>query len=337
MPQQHNIKPQKDEKHQQVQGEAHEQGGAHAEAAVREDPSCSSSPLCEGNTQSYDAAKGPLTPQELQGLSSGINASIDRRADQGPHMDSLTSPNNETVYLDPIGSRAHLLEHFMMYKFKMKQPITKVDMLKIISPKHKDRFSEILKKAAGNLEVAFAVEVKQVDCSIESYTLVSKLALPNNGRVHPGRGLPKTGLLMVLLGMILLKGHHVTEKMMWEFLNIMRIFPGRKHLIYGEPKKLITKDLVKLKYLEYQQVPNSDPPCYEFLWGPRAHAEASKTKILEFMVKANDVVPSSLPSLHEQDVRKEGTVQHSLIGMVSATGLANEFAKCRCSKNSCRL
>ncbi|XP_075394436.1 melanoma-associated antigen B5-like [Tenrec ecaudatus] len=339
MPQKRKIKHQKDEKHQQVQGKAHDQGGAHGEATVREEPSSSSSssPICEGNTHSSDAAKGPFTPQEPQRPSSGINTSKDRRTDQGvkgPHMHCLNYPNNEALGINPIALRAYLLEHFMLDKFKMKQRITKDDILKIISPKHKDRFSEILKHAAENLEVGFAVEVKQADCSIESYTLVSKLALPNNRLVHPGRGFPKTGPLMVLLGVIFLKGHHATEKMIWEFLNTMRIFPGRKLFIYGE---LITKDLVKLKYLEYQQVPNSDPPCYEFLWGPRAHAEAYKTKILEFMAKANDVAPCSLPSLYKQDARKEGTAQHSLMGMVSATGLANAFGKFRFSTHSQHL
>ncbi|XP_027391144.1 melanoma-associated antigen B17-like [Bos indicus x Bos taurus] len=40
-----------------------------------------------------------------------------------------------------------------------------------------------------------------------------------------------------------------------------------RHWIFGEPRRLITKDLVQKKYLNYRQVPNGDPPHYEFLWG----------------------------------------------------------------------
>ena len=46
--------------------------------------------------------------------------------------------------------------------------------------------------------------------------------------------------------------------------------------IFGEPRKLITKDLVQKRYLIYRRVPNSDPPGYEFLWGPGAYAETTK-------------------------------------------------------------
>ena len=127
----------------------------------------------------------------------------------------------------------------------------------------------------------------------------------NNGRVRGGRGLPKTGLLMNLLGMIFLKGNCAAEEDIWKYLGTMRVYAGRKHLIYGEPRKLITKDLVRLKYLEYRQVANSDPPRYEFLWGPKAHLETSKMKVLEFLAKVNDAVPSDFPTYYEEALRDE--------------------------------
>ena len=48
---------------------------------------------------------------------------------------------------------------------------------------------------------------------------------------------------------------------------------GRQHCIYGESRELLTKVWVQEGYLEYRQVPHCDPARYEFLWGPRAHAE----------------------------------------------------------------
>ena len=38
---------------------------------------------------------------------------------------------------------------------------------------------------------------------------------------------------------------------------------------FQEPRKHIIQDLVQEKYLVYWQVPNSDPPCYDFLWGQK--------------------------------------------------------------------
>ncbi|KAF7462398.1 Hypothetical predicted protein [Marmota monax] len=85
----------------------------------------------------------------------------------------------------------------------------------------------------------------------------------------------------------------------------MGTYAGRKYSIYGEPRKLITQDLVQERYLEYQQVPSSDPPHYQFLWGPWTHAKTSKMRILEFLAKIHDVVPSAFPSWYEEALRDE--------------------------------
>lgn len=58
-----------------------------------------------------------------------------------------------------------------------------------------------------------------------------------------------------------------------------------RQLIFGEPRKLITENLEQETYPEYQQVTNSDPPHYEFLWGPRAQAETGKMRVLEFLLR----------------------------------------------------
>ena len=84
-----------------------------------------------------------------------------------------------------------------------------------------------------------------------------------------GGGLHKSGFLMVLLGIIFMKGNRATGKEVWEMLSVLGVYTGRRHWIFGEPRRLITKDLVQKKYLTSRQVPNADPPHYEFLWGPR--------------------------------------------------------------------
>ena len=60
-----------------------------------------------------------------------------------------------------------------------------------------------------------------------------------------------------------------------------------------------------MKYLEYHQVANGDPPRYEFLWSPRAHVETSKMKVLKFLAKVNDTVPSAFSSHYEEALRDE--------------------------------
>ena len=272
----------------------------------------STSSLLEDNSQSSSATGSNSTSQgssEAPSTTSTFSTTSDTTSDEEDtsqdEEDSGSSDISSSTYSDTLNSMTSLLEQFLLHKYKMKQPIMKENMLKIIHPRYHDRFAKILKRAAEHIEAVSAVDLKEADSTIHSYDLVSKLYLPNNGRVWDGRGLPETGLLMTVLGVIFVKGHCAAEEDIWKFLNMMRVYAGRKHFIYGEPRKLITKDFVTMKYLEYRQVANSDPPRYEFLWGPRAHAETSKMKVLEFLAKVNDTVPSAFSSQYEEALRDE--------------------------------
>ncbi|XP_008820972.1 melanoma-associated antigen B3 [Nannospalax galili] len=204
-----------------------------------------------------------------------------------------------------LNSSVCLVVTFMLRMYKMKKPILKADVLKMIGKSNRQHFPEILKRVAFNMEVVFGVDLKEIASAKDSYIFVSKMNLPNNGALSQHKGLPKTGLLMNLLGVILLKGNCATEEMIWDFLNKMKIYDGKSHFIFGEPRKLITQDLVKLKYLEYRQVPNSNPARYEFLWGSRSLAETSKMKILEFLAKINHTVPSAFHSCYNEALKDE--------------------------------
>ena len=64
--------------------------------------------------------------------------------------------------------------------------------------------------------------------------------------------------------------NRTTEEDIWEFLSMLGIYAWRRHCIFGEPRRLIIKDLVQKEYLNYHKVPKSDPPHDEFLWGPES-------------------------------------------------------------------
>ncbi|KAM4817931.1 uncharacterized protein RHO17_003243 [Thomomys bottae] len=206
---------------------------------------------------------------------------------------------------DILSSIAQMLVEFMMDKYVMKKPIMKKEMLKIVDKKYKKWFQEILRRAAFNMEVVFGIDLQEISATNHSYAIVNKMNLPNDGRVNAGKGYPKTGLLMNILGVIFLKGNCASEEKIWEFLNKMKIYDGKKHFLFGEPRKLITGDFVKLKYLEYRKVPNSDPPHHEFLWGPRAHTETTKMKILEFWARINHTLPSTFNSCYDEALQEE--------------------------------
>ncbi|XP_028737481.1 melanoma-associated antigen B3-like [Peromyscus leucopus] len=163
----------------------------------------------------------------------------------------------------------------------------------------------LFRKASQKLEDAFAVEVREVNSSEPSYNLISKLKLPNNGRIRAGKGFPKTVFVMCVLGIILIRGNCASEEDIWKVLKKKRIYPGKKHRIFGEPRKLLTHYLVKLEYLEYRQVAGSVPPRYEFLWGPQAYAETSKMKVLEYLAKINQTTPSAISAIYEEALKDD--------------------------------
>lgn len=136
---------------------------------------------------------------------------------------------------------------------------------------------------------------------------------------------------MTVLGVIFMKGDCAAEEDIWKCLNMTQVYGGRKHSVYGEPKKLITKDLVKLEYREHCQVSNSDPPCCEFLWGPKAHTESIKMKVLELLAKFNDTVPSVFSAryketLEDEEVRAEARPIATVCNRVTSSRLLKSEA-----------
>lgn len=205
---------------------------------------------------------------------------------------------------DPIMRKASVLIEFLLDKFKMKEAVTRSEMLAVVNKKYKEQFPEILRRTSARLELVFGLELKEIDPSTHSYLLVGKLGLSTEGSLSSNWGLPRTGLLMSVLGVIFMKGNRATEQEVWQFLHGVGVYAGKKHLIFGEPEEFI-RDVVRENYLEYRQVPGSDPPSYEFLWGPRAHAETTKMKVLKVLAKVNGTVPSAFPNLYQLALRDQ--------------------------------
>ncbi|XP_027944468.1 melanoma-associated antigen B1-like [Eumetopias jubatus] len=298
------------EKRRQARGEPQGLGGTQATAAnVEESPN---SPVSGDTPPSSPAAGASQEPQGSPATSSPAAGVSCQRSNVGAKSQvrknknsSQASTSPESTHNDLLTRKVGMLMQFLLEKHKMRAPILKADMLKIINKRYREDFPDILRKASERMELVFGLELKEVKPGGHSYILVSSLDLTSDGSVSSPGGFPENGLLMPLLGVIFLSGNRTSEEDIWEFLNVLGICDGRRHLVFGEPRKLITQDLVQEKYLEYRQVANSDPPRYEFLWGPRAHAETSKMKVLEFLARIYDTVPSAFPFHYEEALRDE--------------------------------
>ncbi|KAF4027231.1 hypothetical protein G4228_019243 [Cervus hanglu yarkandensis] len=302
------------EKRQQARSEAQHLQDAQTSAAEEEEFPSSLTPPLGGNVQSSLASgsdrKSQGSGRAPSTTTTSAGASCTRSDDGAKSQNEKPSifqalPSTEFSCGTPLDQKATLLVQFLLRKHNLREPITKEDMIKHVIKKDKKHFNEILRKASELMVLAFGIEVKEVNPTTHCYALVSKFQRTSDDRLRGEEIMPKTGLLMTILCVIFMKGNCATEEDVWEVLNVMGIYAGRKHFIHGDPKKLITKDLVQERYLEYRQVPNSDPPRYEFLWGPRAHAETSKMKVLEFLANMHDTVPSAFPSWYEEALRDE--------------------------------
>lgn len=194
---------------------------------------------------------------------------------------------------------------FLLGKLKMKEPITQAALLKFVNRKYKEHFPDILRRASERMELVFGLQLKENKPNNRTYFFVNMLGLPIEGDLSSDEVVPKTSFLMVLLGVIFMKGNRATEEEIWQYLDVLGVHPEKRHPIIGEPRKFVTKDLVQQKYLVHRQVPDSDPPHYVFLWGPRSHAETSKMKVLEVLAKINNTVPTAFPNLYAEALRDD--------------------------------
>ncbi|XP_041495405.1 melanoma-associated antigen B2-like [Microtus oregoni] len=240
-----------------------------------------------------------------QGGSHGRSDKGDQgQGDRNEHS-SRALPSTRSMQMDLMTRKTGMLMEYMLLKYKVQQPMKRREMLKVINKRFKKHFPEILKKASYRLDVVFGLELKEVLPHGQAYELVSKLDFEDDGSRSNELGVPTRGILIALLSVIYLNNYCAAEEDVWYFLNALGVDDGVPHLILIDVRKLITEDLVQEMYLVYRQVPNSDPPSYQFLWGPRAYAETSQIKVMDFLAKISEVLPVVCLSRYEQDLIEE--------------------------------
>uniref|UniRef100_G1PMC6 MAGE domain-containing protein n=1 Tax=Myotis lucifugus TaxID=59463 RepID=G1PMC6_MYOLU len=318
MPRGHKSKLRAQEKRRQNRAEKQSDKSAQVAAEEEGEAACSSSSVL-GDAPSSSTGAGTLqAPQSAPAATSaaaGASATTSGAAAASCEIpavkakghvrksksSSRASISTKNAGQDLINQKAIMLVEYLLYQYKKNDLIKKEDMLKIIHKWFRKDFPEILGRASERMDRFFGLQVKEVKPNSNSYTLVDS----EDESLSSGFRFPTKGILMPVLGVISLNGNSATEEEIWKFLNMMSVYDGKSHFIFGEPRKLITQDLVQEKYLVYQLVPNSDPPRYEFLWGPRAHAETSKMKVLEVLADLSDTLPTAYSPHYEEALQDE--------------------------------
>ncbi|MBZ3869519.1 Melanoma-associated antigen 10 [Sciurus carolinensis] len=277
-------------------------------------PSTSSSSSPSSLSCSYSVIPSTLEEKEVStaGISStpqspqGFYSSSTSCSKLDVESRSQEVEGSEFFISDVLDKKVDELVQFLLFKYQTKELVIKAEMIKIVIKEYKDHFPIIFGKACKFIELVFGISVTEVDPNNHTYIIYDTLDLTFHGMLSDDQGMPKIGLLIFILSTIFMEGNCITEEKIWEVLKAIEIYAGREHFIYGDPRQLITKEWVQKKYLEYHQVPDSEPVCYKFQWGPRACAEANKKKILEFLTKLKDTIPSSFPAWYKEALKDAG-------------------------------
>ncbi|NP_001078975.1 melanoma-associated antigen 10 isoform X1 [Mus musculus] len=273
----------------------------------------SSYALTSGNSEEGCAASRASSPHSPPGAGSSCTAMIssprsqvsaDSEGEDSPGS-SQALPCGTSLSTGEIDVKVDELVKYLLLKYLMQEPVSKAEILSNIIRNYQDHFAVIFREALECMQLVFGLELKEIDPASHTYILTIALELTYDGMMTDVQGIPKTGLLIMVLSIIFMEGNCVSEDMVWSILNNIGLYAGNEHFIYGEPRKLITDNFVQEGYLEYRHVPGSNPPFYEFLWGPRAYAETTKMKILTFLTSINGSDPRSFPVWYAEALRDE--------------------------------
>ncbi|XP_035144361.2 melanoma-associated antigen 10 [Callithrix jacchus] len=279
----------------------------------------------ETSDPSQSAQIACSSPSIIASLPLGQSDSFSNQEEENPStLQAL--PDTESLSRSEIDEKVMNLVEFLLFKYQMKEPITKAEILENVLKNYEDHFPVMFSEASECMQLVFGLDIKEVDPTGQSFVFVISLGLTYDGMLSDVQSMPKSGILIFILSIIFIEGYCTPEKVIWEALNMMGLYDGMQHFIYGEPRKLLTQDWVQENYLEYRQVPGSDPAQYEFLWGPRAHNELRKMSLLKFLAKVNGSDPRSFPLWYEEALKDEEERAQAIVATTDDTTAIASFS-----------
>ena len=214
----------------------------------------------EEDLQDPGKAQGPVEAQ-LFGAEAGEAAS--------PSASSPTvscSALAEALPQEALNEMVANLMKFFLLKYLAKQLTSQAEMLKKVLKDNQEHFLVVFSQASECLQVVIGMEVKELDPGEHTYIMVPTLGLTCDAMQSGGQGLPKASLLVLVLSLKRKSGEHSANEDVCQ----------EGALCFGEPRELLTQVWVHEGYLEYWQVSDNDPACFEFLCGDQACTETSK-------------------------------------------------------------
>lgn len=198
---------------------------------------------------------------------------------------------------EDVARRANEVVYLMLVREQTKIPVKRADIVKHVMKENKTSFNTVMKTASEKFGEVFGMEIVEIgEGPKKAYILRNKL----EEVLFPGQDEAKRGLLTVILTLIYMSGNVMQDGPFWHALKKLGIEQGVRHSEFGDVKRLIMTEFSRQMYLEITRTPGSDPAQYSFQWGPRAHQEVTKLKLLEFVT---ELYEKSDPSIWKSQYR----------------------------------
>lgn len=199
-----------------------------------------------------------------------------------------------------VVQKAHELMWYVLVKDQKRMVLWFPDMVKEVMGSYKKWCRSILRRTSVILARVFGLHLRLTNLHTMEFALVKALSPEELDRVALNNRMPMTGLLLMILSLIYVKGRGAREGAVWNVLRILGLRPWKKHSTFGDVRKIITEEFVQQNYLKYQRVPHVEPPEYEFFWGSRANREITKMQIMEFLARVFKKDPQAWPSRYRE-------------------------------------
>ena len=204
------------------------------------------------------------------------------------------------------------LVHYILKADSKKSTIKRPEIVKNVLKDHSKLYDPLMSEAAKVLQDVFGISLTEVEGKKGQYILYNNLKISEEkSHVHQTVSeYEKQGLLTIILALIFMNDNVIAEEVVWRSLEELGVLnPDDSHQKdegFGDVKRLVSVELVRQLYLDRVKVETSDPPTYEYRWGPRAKLEITKSDILAFVCKIyGDMRPEQWTSQYTQIMEEE--------------------------------
>ncbi|KAM6202422.1 necdin [Rhynchocyon petersi] len=260
-----------------------------------------------GNLPLTDAQQASPLPQDLSDKGNSKTLQQTAEVTRAPQALSAAPPPTPAQLVQ----KAHELMWYVLVKEQKKMSIWFPDMVKDVIGSYKKWCRSILRRTSLILTRVFGLHLRLTSLRTMEFSLVKALEPEELDRVALSSHMPMTGLLLMILSLIYVKGRSARESAVWNVLRILGLRPWKKHSTFGDVRKLIVEEFVQQNYLKYQRVPHVEPPEYEFFWGSRASHEITKMQIMEFLARVFKKDPQAWPSRYREALEEARALQQA--------------------------